>query len=248
MMRKKALITDGTNCIGISFAMKIASLGMDIILIGTDLSELKQVKENLNKKYNVHVDFLIADLTDYKDIDRVSNKISKIKNIQIVINCTGYCSNKLRGKDNHKSELENVHANITAYSNITKAVLPKMINKNSGTIIFVSSQLAFSPFLKNSIYSESKDFVNIFAEMLHEKVKESNITIQSLNPGSSKNFFYNDYSFKKSRICPQYIFKTNINEVVECSFQNLGKNLIVIPGWKNKLLMHFKRFVSNVML
>lgn len=248
MMKKKALITDGTNCIGFSFAMKMASLGMDLILIGAEIIKLKKVKEHLRNKFNVHVDILLADLTNYKEIERVSEKIRKIKNIQFVINCTGYCSNKSARKNNHDEELENVHANITAYSNITKAILPKMIDKNSGTIIFVSSQLAFSPFLKNSIYSESKDFVNIFAEMIQQKVKNSNIKIQSLNPGVSKSLFYNSHRFNKGKLCPQHMFTTNINEIVECSFDNLGKNLIVIPGWRNKLLMHFKKFVTNVII
>lgn len=248
MMRKKALITDGINCIGISFAMKIASLGMDIILVGSDGSKLRKIKADIKDEYNVDVELLLADLTNYNDIKRLSNKISTIENIEILVNCTGYTSGVFKKSGNGKEELENVHANITSYSSITRVVLPKMLKKNSGTIIFVSSQLAFSPFLKNSVYGASKDFMNIFAEIIYREVKGSNITIQSLNPGAGKRFLDNSYKYKKSGTFLQPIFKLNPHGIVEYSFENLGKSLIVIPGWRNKLLMHFKKLVSNVMI
>lgn len=247
-MRKKALITDGVNCIGISFAMKIASLGMDIILIGSDSNKLRQIKEDINKEYNVDVELLLADLTNYNDINRVSNKIKEFKDIEILVNCAGYTSGVLKKSNDGKKELEDVHANITSYSSITRVVLPKMLEKNSGTIIFVSSQLAFSPFLKNSVYGASKDFMNIFAEIIYREVKGSNITIQSLNPGAGRRFLDNNYQYKKSGTFLQPILKLNPNGIVEYSFENLGKSLIVIPGWKNKLLMHFKKLVSNVII
>lgn len=242
-MRKKALITDGISYIGISFAMKVASLGLDIILIGSDAENLKEVKNEIIKKYDISVDLIVADLTDYSDINRVSNMIEKIDDIDVIVNCTGY-SVAAERNSNHEKELDIVHATITAYSRLTQVVLPRMIERNRGSIIFVNPQYAFVPFTKNLIYSESKDFVNIFTKIIYNRLKETNIHIQSLNLSGVRRGTY--YS-RKGRHPSQSIFNMNIDEIVEYSFENLGKNSIVIPKWKNKLIMHFKKMVSNVM-
>ena len=67
----------------------------------------------------------------------------------------------------------------------TKAVLPEMIKRKSGTIINILSVAAKTVFTNSSIYTASKSGLEAFGKVLREEVREYNIRVINIFPGAT---------------------------------------------------------------
>lgn len=69
-----ALITGASAGIGRAFAEKLASLGLNIILVARREKILNDLRISLEKQYGIHVDVIMADLTQKDGIIAVKQK------------------------------------------------------------------------------------------------------------------------------------------------------------------------------
>lgn len=85
---------------------------------------------------------------------------------------------------------------VSAIVRLSRAVLPAMLASNAGTIINVSSMLAFSagmdqPFLpKRAFYAATKAFVNSFTETLSGELVGTGVKVQALCPAVVRTEFH----------------------------------------------------------
>ncbi|MEY2635898.1 MAG: hypothetical protein RLZZ197_374 [Bacteroidota bacterium] len=59
-----AIITGGSKGIGKEIALQLAERGYNLLLVARNSYELQQVKEEIQKKFALEVDYLVADLAD----------------------------------------------------------------------------------------------------------------------------------------------------------------------------------------
>jgi len=84
---------------------------------------------------------------------------------------------------------EQIKLQIVAPTRLTRAALPGMIARKQGTIINVSSLLAFSgslpspPLPARATYAATKAFLNTFTELLHSELAGTGVRVQVLCPG-----------------------------------------------------------------
>lgn len=62
-----AVVTGGTDGIGLSYAKQLASKGLNLVLISNQQSEFDKVANSLANKYSVKVRFIFADFTGTKN-------------------------------------------------------------------------------------------------------------------------------------------------------------------------------------
>jgi len=82
-----------------------------------------------------------------------------------------------------------VDVNLFGVFNFTKAVLPKMIERRSGSIINIASLAGKNSFIGGTMYSATKHALLGFAKSLMLEVREYNIRIASICPGSVNTGF-----------------------------------------------------------
>lgn len=81
-----------------------------------------------------------------------------------------------------------VDVNVTGTYMVSRAVLPQMIRQNRGSIINVGSRMADDPKLGGGVlYSATKAAVHMFSYCLAEEVREHNVAVNILSPGSLKS-------------------------------------------------------------
>jgi short-subunit dehydrogenase len=76
--------------------------------------------------------------------------------------------------------------NVTALTRLTHAAIPGMLSRGGGTIINVSSGLAYGVNPPFSVYGATKAYVSHFTEMLHEEFGAKGIRFQALVPGLTR--------------------------------------------------------------
>lgn len=74
---------------------------------------------------------------------------------------------------------------------LAKRVLPDMVRRGAGRVLFTSSIASTMPGSFQAVYNASKAFVQSFAEAIRNELKDSGVTVTSLMPGpTDTNFFH----------------------------------------------------------
>ncbi|CAL7961015.1 conserved hypothetical protein [Gammaproteobacteria bacterium] len=240
MQRQVALITGATSGIGAAFARSFASKNYDLIITGRRADKIKILAQELQAKYGINIEVIIIELTNVHDLARLIQKVKAQKNLSILINNAGFGS-----KNNfHASDIivwENmlkVHAE--AVIQLTHAALPNMLAKNFGTIINVSSILAFFPYRRHAMYTATKAFINLFTKTIAKELKNTGVRVQALCPGLTVTDFHMQMGMDASKAYKAHGFIKPMqpDAVVAKSLKCLKKNKTVcIPGFLNKLVV-----------
>lgn len=181
---KTALITGAGRGIGRATAIALAKEGVHLGLIGLTMSNLEKVTAEL-EQYDVNVSAATADVAD---LEAVHHAVEHIKSdlgfIDILINNAGIA--KFGGfLDLTPEEWENIiRVNLMGVYNVTRAVLPDMIERKSGDIVNISSTAGQKGAPVTSAYSASKFAVLGLTESLMLEVRKHNIRVTTLTPST----------------------------------------------------------------
>ena len=181
---KTALITGAGRGIGRATALALAAEGVNIGLVGRSIENLKKVQEEL-KSYDVKTAVAVADVSD---IDAITSAVESIRGelgtIDILLNNAGISKfgSFMELTPEEWTNILNVNVNGVYYT--TRAVLPEMIERNTGDIINISSTAGQKGGAITSAYSASKAAVIGLSESLMMEVRKHNIRVTTLTPST----------------------------------------------------------------
>ncbi|NRF94034.1 3-ketoacyl-ACP reductase [Paenibacillus frigoriresistens] len=181
---KTALITGAGRGIGRATAIALAKEGVNIGMIGLNMTNLEKVSAEL-EQYDVIVSAATADVTDLESVTHALEHIkSDLGPIDILINNAGIA--KFGGfLDLTPEEWEKIiQVNLMGVYNVTRVLLPGMIERKSGDIINISSSAGQKGAPVTSAYSASKFAVIGLTESLMLEVRKHNIRVTALTPST----------------------------------------------------------------
>ncbi|MFJ7936549.1 3-ketoacyl-ACP reductase [Sporosarcina sp. NPDC096371] len=181
---KVALITGAGRGIGRATAVAFAQEGIHVGLVGRTLENLQQVAEEL-KQYDVKVAIACANVADLDSITAAVESIrGELGAIDILVNNAGI-SKFGSFMDLTPEEWTNIiDVNVNGVYYTTRAVLPEMIERNTGDIINISSTAGQKGAPITSAYSASKAAVIGLSESLMLEVRKKNIRVTTLTPST----------------------------------------------------------------
>ena len=181
---KVALITGGGRGIGRATAIELAKEGVNVGLVGRTLENLEKVKAEL-EAYGVKVAVATADVSNLDEITKAVESIkSELGPIDILLNNAGI--SKFGGfMELTPEEWTNIiDVNLKGVYYTTRAVLPEMIERQTGDIINISSTAGERGGPVASAYSASKFGVIGLSESLMQEVREHNIRVSTMTPST----------------------------------------------------------------
>jgi NAD(P)-dependent dehydrogenase (short-subunit alcohol dehydrogenase family) len=188
---KTAIVTGGSRGIGKAISLALARAGANIVIAarseeeppslpGTIYKTAEEIKVLGGKALPVRCDVTIAGEVE----SMVGKAVSTYGAIDILVNNAGV----LHGAtflETEISDFDNIwRVNVLGVFLCTRAVLPIMIQRKSGSIVNITSGLADSTHPGNSAYSASKAGLNRMMLKLAAEVAEYNIAVNLLNPGT----------------------------------------------------------------
>lgn len=181
---KVAIITGASRGIGRSIALELAKSGISVA-INYNSSE-EQAKELLYqiKILKQSANIYKADVANEHEVSEMIHKIeSDFGNIDIAINNAGISQIGLF-TDMTSSELDRmISVNLIGAMNVSKAVLPSMINYKRGNIINISSMWGEVGASCEVVYSATKAGLIGFTKALAKEVGPSGIRVNCVSPG-----------------------------------------------------------------
>jgi short-subunit dehydrogenase len=240
-----ALITGATAGIGAQYARLLAKEGFDLILVARNKNRLASTAKSLNKEFGVKVEVLPADLTKPVQLEKVRKRLSNSKKpIEVLINNAGFGINKSFLVSDLSDEQGLLDVLVTAPMRLTHAVLPIMKERNSGTIVNVSSVASW---IAGGSYSAAKSYLTVLTESLHTELRPTKVKISALCPGFTRTEFHERGRMKMNGL-PNFMW-LSAEKVVRKSWRdvNAGK-VISIPGWQYLILSSISRFGPRPMV
>lgn len=238
-MKNIAIVTGASSGIGRDFAIDIAkNFDIDEIwIIARRKDRLIELAHHIYENYLLNVVVIPADLTDYKSIEKISQRLEKVRpNINILVNSSGFGLGGESINISRKSQENMIMLNCISLFSMTQMCMEYM-SEGSG-IIQISSAAAFSPQPFLSVYSATKSFVLNYSLALSYELKPRGINVSVVCPGPVDTEFF-DVCFPNSNGCNFYknIFMKKSKNVVNKSIYGYlkGKKLI-IPGFSMKIL------------
>lgn len=181
---KVALITGGGRGIGRATALELAREGVHVGLVGRTKENLENVQNEL-KEYDVNVAIATADVSELSSITEAVDKIKKeLGPIDILINNAGI-SKFGKFLELEPEEWTNIiDVNLKGVYYTTRAVLPEMIERETGDIINISSTAGQKGGPVTSAYSASKAGLIGLSESLMMEVRKHNIRVSTFTPST----------------------------------------------------------------
>jgi NADP-dependent 3-hydroxy acid dehydrogenase YdfG len=189
MEQNTALITGATSGIGLATAMLFAEKGIRLILCGRRTERLIEVKQKLESKTQIHI--LNFDVRNKKDVqENIASIPAEFSKIDILINNAG----NAHGFDSfQEGSLDDWDAmmdiNVKGLLYVTKAVLPRMLERNTGHIINIGSTAAKEVYPKGNVYCASKAAVDAINQGLRIDLNGTGIKVGAIHPGLVKTEF-----------------------------------------------------------
>jgi len=194
-----SIVTGSSKGIGKAIALKLADEGHNVMLFGRDKESLKKNQKEVMAK-GTEADYFIGDVSDEKFADesvkRIEEKYGKIDHL---INNAGLGIFKNLVDADINDFKKQVDANIFGIFNFSKAVLPGMIRRKRGSIINIASLAAKNFFVGGTMYCATKHAVLGLTRSLMLEVREHNIRVAIICPGSVNTDFNFGSNMKPNR-------------------------------------------------
>ncbi len=233
--RPRALITGATSGIGAAFATRLAQKGFDLILHGRRQEKLTELAKNLERMYNISTEIIIAELSRAEELKRVEERIQSLDRLDMLINNAGYWTPGTFWEHSPDSLEAMIMVHVIAPVRFIRAALPRMLERNKGDIINVSSIGAYFNMVTVENYGATKAYILSFTESLHVALMGTGIRVQALAPGFTVTEFHSRLGADFTKAQRRWM---RAEEVVDRSLKALDKRHIVcIPGARNWLLV-----------
>jgi len=184
LKNKNALITGAGKGIGKAIAIALAKEGVNVILVSRTQSDVDQLA-NETAALGVKSLALSADVSDINSINNAVEKaFAEFKTVDILINNAGIAAfgNFMTLEPAAWEKIIQVNLMGTYYT--TRAVLPNMIERQTGDIINISSTAGLNGNALTSAYSASKFAVLGLTDSLMQEVRKYNIRVTALTPST----------------------------------------------------------------
>lgn len=187
MTNKSIIITGASKGIGRAIALKFAENGFNVAVCARKQADLDKLKAELQQlSPNSKILALPCDVRKKEEVLAFAEQVKKeFGNVDVLVNNAGVF---LPGAVHNEAEgtLEQlIETNLYSAYYISRALLPAMIERKSGSIFNVSSVAGIQAYHNGGSYSISKFALLGFSKALREELKPHNIKVTSLIPGAT---------------------------------------------------------------
>lgn len=230
-MNKLAIITGGTKGIGKALVEKFASEGFDILTCArseADLESLKSTIHELNK--HVSITICVADLSTKKGREDLLQQYGFMnKTAEVLINNTGvFVQGQIHNEPEGVLEIQ-MQTNLYSAYDITRGVVPGMIENKRGTIFNMCSIASIMPYANGGSYSISKFALLGMTKVLREEMKEHNIRVTAILPGATLTASWDGVNLPKERFIKPEDVANSVYGVYSLSDQTVVEELLLRP-------------------
>jgi len=229
--RPLALVTGASSGIGLELANELVERDHDVVVVADDAAiERADLLERGSP-----VLALRADLTDPSAVAGVAERVDALgRPLDVLVINAGVGVGKRFVDGNLDDHLRLVDLNVRSAVQLAGLLLPAMVERDTGAVLFTSSIAATMPGPYESTYNASKAFLYLFAEGLRAEMHDTGVNVTALMPGPTETNFFERAGIEDTKLGQSK--KDDPREVAREGLDALfaGKDHVIAGSVKNK--------------
>jgi len=239
-----AVITGASSGIGRSLAHVFADHGFDLVL-AADEAEVRTVAAESQRDGNA-VSAVEVDLATREGVEELYAHASTMqRHITAVAINAGMGVHGPFHESPLDADLRLADLNVRSAIHLAKLVLPGMVERGHGRVLFTSSIAGLGPGPYHATYAASKAFVHSLSEALRHELKGTGVTTTSLMPGPTDTKFFARAGMEETRVARGP--KADPDDVARDAFKALmaGKDHVVGGSLLNNVMARGSALVPD---
>ncbi|HEY5928309.1 MAG TPA: SDR family oxidoreductase [Kofleriaceae bacterium] len=193
---KTVLITGATAGIGRMTALHLAKLGHHVIATGRKPAELAKLRVEATAELAIlgkgKLDTLLLDVTSLASIAAAAQEVEQLTNgrgLDVLVNNAGFGVLGPTSEITDSEMRRQYETNVFGLMNVTRAFLPKMMQRRNGRIINVSSMGGRMTLPYFGVYNSTKYAVESLSDAMRYELRPFGIDVSLIEPGIIRTNF-----------------------------------------------------------
>ncbi len=180
---KTAFISGSTGGIGFETARLLLAEGAHVIINGRHEAGLKEALKKLRSE--AQFDQVAGLLADFAQVEEVDRLLGQLPEINILINNVGTYASQSFFATSDDDWAHQYEVNVMSGVRLSRALLPQMLDKNWGRILFISSECATLVPADLIAYSATKAAILAISRGLAQLTAGTRVSVNTIIPGST---------------------------------------------------------------
>lgn len=177
---KLVLITGGGSGIGHAIAQCMVTAGATVVITGRREAPLQEAVAELGDRAH----YVVNDVTELNHLEALVAHIEQeIGEIDILVNNAGINMKKHAIEVTDEDFNRIIHTNLSAVFSLTRACAKRMIARQKGSILMISSMAAYYGIDRVVAYTASKTGVEGMVKALAMEFSQHNVRVNAIAPG-----------------------------------------------------------------
>ena len=219
-MAKTILITGATAGFGQAMARRFAAEGWNLVITGRRTQRLEELKAALAPA-EVHT--LTFDVRDREACEQAIKTLpGDFAKIDVLVNNAGLALGLEPAQACDLDDWETmIDTNIKGLTYMTRAVLPGMVERDTGHVVNLGSVAGTYPYPGGNCYGGTKAFVNHFSKNLRADLLGTKVRVTNIEPGLCETEF-SVVRFKGDKAAADKVYEgtqpITPEDIAECVF------------------------------
>jgi short-subunit dehydrogenase len=221
-----ALVTGASSGIGAAFARALAREGVSVVLTARREDRLRALAAELAGQ-GVATRVIALDLAALDGPRRLADAVADL-DLAILVNNVGFGHAGRFDKLEPARLREMVELNCIAPMLLTRVLLPRLLARGRGAVVFTGSQAARQPLPLHAVYAATKAFDGFVGEALWAELRGTGVDVLVVEPGSTATEF--------QQVAGEIPHEGQApEEVVAIALDRLGRQPSVSTRWRHWL-------------
>lgn len=175
---RRVVVSGGSGGIGRAIVFALASEGDEVVALGRDSGRLAAM-ERRARAHGLSVTSRVCDLTDEKAVGSLAGSLGEVS---VLVNNAGTAQSAPLQSTNLDLWETHLRTNTTSAFMLTKALLPGMLERDDGRVVFIASTAAHTGSRYTAAYTASKHAMLGLARAVAAEVVGTGVTSNAVCP------------------------------------------------------------------
>lgn len=181
---RSALVTGGSKGIGKAIALAFSEAGAEVMLASRHEDELAASAADIVAKTGRRVEFRVTDMSVREQVAALADAaMSSLGKVDILVNNAGSNRPEPVASISDAAWDEIIELNLTSCVMLTRALVPGMVERGFGRIIYLASIMAIVGAPDRSLYCATKGALVSLSHAQATELGKSGVTVNCISPG-----------------------------------------------------------------
>jgi len=178
---RTAVVTGATSGIGKSTVLHLRQRGFAVYAIGREDASLRELADSCGAQ---------TVKADIRDTAAIAHSLQDVE-VDILVNNAGILSTRALFHEIDPAEIDAmIDVNLKAPMHLTRALLPGMVSRKRGHLIFIGSSGGQGPYPSMGVYGPSKAGLSLFCDNLRCDLLGTSVRVSEVVPGRVQTSLY----------------------------------------------------------